>query len=170
MSGQSSGRNPISPGRVFGASQARLTPSTTAEDSSAVDTTDDSSPARRPDPPRDWSSQATSQRRRPSTRISFSSVLKHRPSFVDRWRNAGGDEESGQLHSPKPPIPSALQPPTEVYSTPLPILSMIVLSIVCVLSAEASVADKCVVCRLCLESSCRRMYRRRSCCLWLKVS
>lgn len=96
-------------------------------DDSAVDATD-SSPVRSP-----GSSQATQQGRRPSTRISFSSMLKHRPSFVDRWRNSegAGDEESGgAMPSPKPAIPSALQPSPEVYSTPLPMLSMIVLSIV----------------------------------------
>ena len=100
----------------------------------------------RPSPSRTDSSQAAQQvasqaastsKRRPSGRISFSSVLKHRPSFVERWRAAGGDEEAGvggEMPSPKverPPIPSALQPPPEVYSTPLPMISMTVLSIVC---------------------------------------
>ena len=78
-------------------------------------------------------SQPTSQSRRPSGRVSFSALLQHRPSFVNRWRSGAMDEENGELASPKPerpPIPSALQPPPEVYSTPLPTLSMIVLSIV----------------------------------------
>lgn len=95
---------------------------TLGQGESAVDTTDLS-----PGP----SSQAYA--RRPSARISFSSVLKHRPSFVDRWRRTAGDEESGAASSPKserPPIPSALQPPPEACATPLPTLSMIVLSIV----------------------------------------
>ncbi|CAL1699459.1 unnamed protein product [Somion occarium] len=52
----------------------------------------------------------------------------HRPSFLNRWQNTGGEDGDG-LDSPKPPIPSALQPPPEVYATPLPMLSMIVLSI-----------------------------------------
>lgn len=70
--------------------------------------------------------------RRPSGLGSFARV--HRPSFVARWRNREGGEgdESAVLDSPsvKPPIPSALQPPPELYATPLPTLSMIVLSIV----------------------------------------
>lgn len=83
------------------------------------------------------SSQPIPRNRRPSGRVSFSTVLQHRPSFVSRWRNNTGDEESGPLPSPKPerpPIPSALQPPPEMYSTPLPMLSIVVLSIVSLLS------------------------------------
>ena len=62
-----------------------------------------------------------------------SSHTQHRPSFLTRWQNFRQDEENAIPHSPKPdrpPIPSALQPSPEVYATPLPILSMIVLSIV----------------------------------------
>jgi hypothetical protein len=111
---------------------------------SAVDTAE-SSPVR-PSTGRADSSQETIQpvpgqasptkKRKLSGHISFTSVLKHRPSFVERWRTAGGDEEagpSGELPSPKverPPIPSALQPSSEVYSAPLPMISMTVLSIV----------------------------------------
>ena len=62
--------------------------------------------------------------------MSFSNVLKHRPSFIDRWKSQAADEEANVPASPKPAIPSALQPPPEVYSTPLPLLSMVVLSIV----------------------------------------
>jgi|SRR3984957_10623757 len=57
---------------------------------------------------------------------------QHRPSFTARWRN-NQDAESGRTLShvgERPPIPSALQPSGETYSTPLPALSMIVLSIV----------------------------------------
>ncbi|KAI0074454.1 major facilitator superfamily MFS-1 [Panus rudis PR-1116 ss-1] len=82
---------------------------------------DDASPS-----PAQTNTQAS---RRPSGRISFTRV--HRPSFLNRWGNAG-DEESGVPPSPKPdkpPIPSALQPPPEAYATPLPTLSMIALSI-----------------------------------------
>ena len=71
--------------------------------------------------------------RRPSGRVSFSRLV-HKPSILSRWSRTG-DEESGIAHAPdRPAIPSALQPPNEVYATPLPILSMIVLSIVCALS------------------------------------
>ncbi|KAI0654384.1 major facilitator MFS-1 [Cubamyces menziesii] len=66
--------------------------------------------------------------RRPSGRVSFSRLV-HKPSILSRWSRTG-DEESGIAHAPdRPAIPSALQPPNEVYATPLPILSMIVLSI-----------------------------------------
>ncbi|KAI0631169.1 major facilitator MFS-1 [Trametes polyzona] len=66
--------------------------------------------------------------RRPSGRVSFSRLV-HKPSILSRWSRAG-DEESGITQTPeRPPIPSALQPPGEVSATPLPVLSMIVLSI-----------------------------------------
>ncbi|EKM57989.1 uncharacterized protein PHACADRAFT_251932 [Phanerochaete carnosa HHB-10118-sp] len=64
--------------------------------------------------------------------MSFSSAFRHRPSFVTRWRRTAEDEEMGAVSTPKserPPIPSALQPPPEMCATPLPALSMIVLSI-----------------------------------------
>lgn len=67
-------------------------------------------------------------------RMSFTQSLRS-PSFLSRWRNGGVDEENVNVNSPKPeqpPIPSALQPPPEVYTTPLPTLSMVVLSIVSV--------------------------------------
>src|ERR1700728_4110279 len=57
---------------------------------------------------------------------------QHRPSFTARWRG-NHDAESGRALSQtgeRPPIPSALQPAGESYSTPVPLLSMIVLSIV----------------------------------------
>ncbi|KAK7689710.1 hypothetical protein QCA50_006349 [Cerrena zonata] len=76
------------------------------------------------------SSNPPNPSRRPSGLGSFARA--HRPSFVARWRNREGEEdESAVVESPsmKPPIPSALQPPPEVYATPLPTLSMIVLSI-----------------------------------------
>ena len=69
--------------------------------------------------------------RRPSARVSFSGIVR-KPSILNRWSRNGGDEESGMTATPdRPAIPSAIQPPGEVYATPLPILSMIVLSIVC---------------------------------------
>ncbi|KAM5531602.1 hypothetical protein V8D89_014717 [Ganoderma adspersum] len=68
--------------------------------------------------------------RPPTTRISFSS-LAGKPSILNRWSRTGdGDEESGIAQPPeRPAIPSALQASGEVYATPLPVLSMIVLSI-----------------------------------------
>ncbi|KAH9926841.1 hypothetical protein B0H21DRAFT_763768 [Amylocystis lapponica] len=63
-------------------------------------------------------------------RVSFSG-FNRRPSLLGRWRNST-DEETGAIPSPtrqRPAIPSALQQADEVYATPLPALSMIVLSI-----------------------------------------
>ncbi|KAI0763055.1 major facilitator MFS-1 [Trametes elegans] len=66
--------------------------------------------------------------RRPSGRVSFSRLV-HKPSILSRWSRAG-DEESGNTQTPeRPAIPSALRPPGETYATPLPVLSMTVLSI-----------------------------------------
>ncbi|KAI0828591.1 major facilitator MFS-1 [Trametes gibbosa] len=65
---------------------------------------------------------------RPSDRVSFSRLV-HKPSILSRWSRTG-DEESGTTQTPeRPAIPSALQPPGELYATSLPVLSMIVLSI-----------------------------------------
>ena len=62
-------------------------------------------------------------------RMSLSGFVR-RPSILSRWTGTSGDEESGAMQTPdKPAIPSALQP-SEAYSTPLPALSMVVLSIV----------------------------------------
>ena len=62
-------------------------------------------------------------------RVSYSQI-QHRPSFISRWRRTQNAEEG--LGAPEmPPIPSALEPKGESYRTPLPVLSMIVLSIVC---------------------------------------
>ena len=98
---------------------------------SALDV-EDSSPALPPASSPRRQSQPAAHDRRFSGRVSFSSLLHHRPSFASRWKRGVVDEEAG-VSSPRPErplIPSALQPPPEVYSTPLPILSMIVLSIV----------------------------------------
>jgi MFS family permease len=77
---------------------------------------------------------------RPPGRISFSSVIRpsissqRRPSFVSRWRRLSGasalsGDDAIVISSERPPIPSAFEPTGEVCATPLPILSMIVLSI-----------------------------------------
>src|SRR5262245_13817228 len=64
-------------------------------------------------------------------RISFGGASRHRPSFVARWRNSTEEEGAGLTPmSQRPPIPSALQSAGETYTTPLPVLSMSVLSIV----------------------------------------
>ncbi|KAI0754437.1 major facilitator superfamily MFS-1 [Daedaleopsis nitida] len=69
-----------------------------------------------------------SNTRRPSGRVSFSGLVR-KPSILSRWSRTG-DEESGTAPTPeRPAIPSALQSSGEVYATPLPALSMIVLSI-----------------------------------------
>ncbi|KAJ7108561.1 hypothetical protein C8R44DRAFT_884628 [Mycena epipterygia] len=64
-------------------------------------------------------------------RISFGNS-QHRPSFVSRWRNGSNEEGGGTPNTPnqeRPPIPTMMQSSAETYATPLPVLSMIVLSI-----------------------------------------
>ncbi|TFK19579.1 major facilitator superfamily MFS-1 [Coprinopsis marcescibilis] len=61
--------------------------------------------------------------RRMLGRLSFSSS-KRRPSFLRRH-----DEEGEDIPMERPPIPSMMQTGGETYTTPLPMLSMIVLSI-----------------------------------------
>ncbi|EPQ52178.1 MFS-1 protein [Gloeophyllum trabeum ATCC 11539] len=83
----------------------------------------------------DVSSQNAQTLPRGLGRFSFSKTLRHRPSILSRLslRNSGSgvrDEETGEdVVTDKPLIPSALQQPGEADSTPLPVLSMIVLSI-----------------------------------------
>lgn len=92
-------------------------------DDSALDT-DNETPAAS-------AGEQTPQTRRILGRISFGHN-QHRPSFTARWMS-NVDEEGGFSATPtseRPPIPSALQPSGEAYTTPLPVLSMIVLSIV----------------------------------------
>jgi hypothetical protein len=74
--------------------------------------------------------------RRVFGRVSFDqNPSQHRPSFTARWRSVlNPDVEpgpNGSQANERPPIPSALQVP-EVPTTPLPTLSMVVLSIVSV--------------------------------------
>ncbi|KAK7044747.1 histone H2B [Favolaschia claudopus] len=61
-------------------------------------------------------------------RLSFGNLSQHRPSFA-RSRNSGEDGVSGTPRNERPPIPSVVMTSAEVYATPLPVLSMIVLSI-----------------------------------------
>ncbi|PSS32052.1 hypothetical protein PHLCEN_2v2197 [Hermanssonia centrifuga] len=114
MSDPSSNRTAVPLGRNY------------TDEESALDA-DETSPSHIP-----ASSQPT-QTRRPSGpgRVSFSKPLGRKPSLINRLRD-GWDEEAARSQSPKserPAIPSALQPSPEVYSTPLPTLSMTVLSI-----------------------------------------
>ncbi|KAF9010033.1 hypothetical protein BDQ17DRAFT_1273732 [Cyathus striatus] len=64
--------------------------------------------------------------RRVLSRISFGSI-KRKPSFLSRLRGEG--EAVSTPGSERAPIPTMMQSSGEVYSTPLPVLSMIVLSI-----------------------------------------
>ena len=101
-------------------------------ESSALDA-DDESPVRVPGVGAGGTVRAQPRRPSGTRRVSLNSTLPHRPSIVGRPKNMLIDEEAASISSPKPErpaIPSALQPPPEVYTTPLPILSMIVLSIV----------------------------------------
>lgn len=109
------------------------------------------------------------QATRNSARVSFSALRKPSLSIL---RRSTVDEETGEgsVVQDKPAIPSALQQ-SEAYTTPLPTLSMVVLSIVSViLLAEAVSCDYMrVPCRPCLESSCRPMFLHPSYCSWYKV-
>jgi hypothetical protein len=76
------------------------------------------------------SSLPGSEQRRILGRISFNQG-HHKPSFTSRWRRSQDEEDGvGPAAPGRPPIPSALEPKGDLYSTPLPVLSMIVLSIV----------------------------------------
>ncbi|KAJ3825505.1 hypothetical protein F5880DRAFT_1552169 [Lentinula raphanica] len=64
--------------------------------------------------------------RRALPRISFGSL--HRPSFSFK-QSSDNDNNVVSPSVDRPPIPSVSQPAPEVYATPLPVLSMVVLSI-----------------------------------------
>ncbi|KAJ7064824.1 hypothetical protein C8F01DRAFT_1128328 [Mycena amicta] len=57
-------------------------------------------------------------------RISFGGLSQHRPSFASRWTNNDANPTTERA-----PIPHMIQSSAETYATPLPVLSMIVLSI-----------------------------------------
>lgn len=70
------------------------------------------------------------QPRRVLGRVSFDHS-QPKPSFIARWRKLQDEEDGRGSTVVEPPlIPSALEQKGEAYSTPLPALSMIVLSIV----------------------------------------
>lgn len=81
-------------------------------------------------------SPAFNDHRRLSGRVSFSHSIPRR-SMLHLRGHADDDEFASEGPQDKPAIPSALQGPREEYATPLPVLSMIVLSIVRVLSLIA---------------------------------
>ncbi|KAJ7211292.1 hypothetical protein GGX14DRAFT_520210 [Mycena pura] len=64
-------------------------------------------------------------------RISFGNVSQHRPSFASRWTRSANERGGSPSASSteRPPIPTMMQSAGETYATPLPVLSMIVLSI-----------------------------------------
>lgn len=56
---------------------------------------------------------------------------RQKSSFASLWRRGQDEEDGTKLTVPEQPtIPSALETKSEFYGTPLPIPSMIVLSIV----------------------------------------
>ncbi|KAF7318868.1 Histone H2B [Mycena chlorophos] len=62
--------------------------------------------------------------RRLMGRLSFGALSRHRPSFASR-----GPQEDSTTPTERPPIPHMISSSAETYATPLPVLSMIVLSI-----------------------------------------
>ena len=76
-------------------------------------------------PPRE-----TSAARRFLGRISFGNLNVGRPSFSSFRSRTDGDTLLPSPKSDRPAIPTMMQPSGEAYSTPLPKISMIVLSIV----------------------------------------
>lgn len=110
-----------------------------------------------------------------SPQAGFLRFLPRRIPFVSRFvrRWGKGRDERSQSRSPPseqpPPIPSALAPAIEVDSSPLPTLSMVVLSIV------RSPYFACIhiglaIHRRCWVNSYRQMYRHRSYSSWSRVS
>lgn len=63
-------------------------------------------------------------------RISFGSLHKKPSPLLSRPRDVEGDSTSSPSATGRPPVPTVMQPSGETYTTPLPLLSMIVLSIV----------------------------------------
>lgn len=64
-------------------------------------------------------------------RISFSSLRRGRPSFL----NSGNGDSPSTPSTERPPIPTMMNGSGEAYMTPLPKLSMVVLSIVSSISS-----------------------------------
>ncbi|KAJ3567286.1 hypothetical protein NP233_g6468 [Leucocoprinus birnbaumii] len=81
--------------------------------------------------PAESSSSEPNIARRILGRISFGSLRDRPSSLLSRLRD--GDEEGSSSSAPgtigRPPVPTVMQPAGEAYTTPLPVLSMVVLSI-----------------------------------------
>lgn len=95
--------------------------------------------------------------------------------FVSRLLRRWGKGRNGRSQSrpppssERPPIPSALAPAMETDSSPLPILSMVVLSIVSFTCCVRTFSTYRSI-RLYWANFCPQMYRRRSCSSWSRVS
>jgi hypothetical protein len=105
--------------------------------------------------------------RRVLGRISFGGS-QHRPSFTSRRGNEEDTPETPNTASDRPPIPTMIQSAGEVYTTPLPTLSMIVLSIVRITNLYRAMWNNTAY-RPCLANSSQRMSQHRFCCSWSKV-
>jgi len=102
-----------------------------------------------------------------STRRASGGQNFRRQSFVSRWKRSPDLEDA--IKSPmseRPPIPNALRG-SESASTPLPILSMTVLSIVSFRTNLSDVTDKAS--RPCLGSFCLPTSPCHFCFSWSKV-
>lgn len=113
----------------------------------------------------------TSTVRRFLGRISLGNLRGGRQSFGSFRRD--GEAAPPIPKSDRPPIPTMMQPSGEAYSTPLPKLSMVVLSIV----SNVQLRLKCSqtnchlfsVIRPCLGNFYLRMCRLHSCYSWSEV-
>lgn len=126
-----------------------------------------------------------SERREPGIgvgRVYFKQSLRRKSSSISRafsrWKQVGDGEEGGgdggdaEGTSEQALIPSALEHKGEPPTTPLPKLSMIVLSIVRVHFRDLyarQISNLTTYNRQCWASSCQQMCRLRSSCSWSKV-
>ena len=96
--------------------------------------------------------------RRVSSRISLWSN-RHKPTFVPWWTKGAGENGEQELPPPtsgRAPIPTMMQSSGEAYTTPLPILSMIVLSIVRIIDVQFGLTHN-----LCLTDNAWRVLIRK---------
>jgi len=91
------------------------------------DSRQSSAPTRTFGPVEDDTERADHTSRRLSAKISFGRLKLGRPSFAF---SRGNNSQISVQGAERPPIPTMIHSSGEVYSTPLPKLSMIVLSIV----------------------------------------
>jgi hypothetical protein len=90
-----------------------------------------------------------------------------RPIFGSFRRD--GEAALSTPKSDRPAIPTMMQPSGEVYSTPLPMISMVVLSIVSNVLLDNVLLIYFYYQRRCLGNSYLRMCRPHSCYSWSKV-